>query len=162
MFRDESSQVIKKANARARKRVPSPGNTVAALEDALLTPATGSDSSTSPERLPRTPTVASASTAEPRKQQDAVISRRQWSHPPPSSKLDNKGSRGSKDREVGEVLEERSPSLDVLGPLTYSLSPSFQERGLTLFVGRYIDVVSTPSSRPPRSRKRPPRAYPSL
>jgi hypothetical protein len=49
-----------------------------------------------------------------------------------------------KGKEVSRSDLRRSPLTDALTPLSYSLSPSFQERGINLFVARYITVVSIP------------------
>lgn len=145
MFRDESSHVINKANK--KKSQPSIEQTAPSRIKAVSTPTivqrspTDSDSSTSPEQLPWAPVASSASIVTPR---------RGWSpaQPPPTqpfsyTKFDEKG------KEVSETKPRRTPRIDASGPLSYSLSPSYQERGVNLFVARYISVVSIPSNQGP-------------
>ncbi|KUI60551.1 White-opaque regulator 1 [Cytospora mali] len=125
MFRDESSHVINKANANSRKKrsLPSPAAShTSTISDQVIS--------------------SSASIAEPHGYQYAAIPLRQWSpvQSPPTrpvygTKFDEKG------REVSREGRRRSqPPVQVLAPLSYSLSPSFQERGVNLFFTRYISV----------------------
>lgn len=150
MFRDESSHVITKANAknaRQSKSLASLDKNATSIKKGNPIPKTsqqsptGSESSTSPEQFPSTPAASLASTAEPSGRQDSLISLRRWfpaqsplGQPSSDSNLDVKG------KEVSKRNPRRLPLTDALTPLSYSLSPSFQERGINLFVARYITV----------------------
>lgn len=162
MFRDQSSHVINKANAKTQKKksLPSLDKDLSSPRSTVTTPTalqpspTESDTSTSPEQLPRTPAASLISTAEPHIHQHSVKSLCQWSpaqasptRPFSVSKLDESDKEGPRED------PRRSPLNDVLGTLSYSLSPSFQERGVNLFVSRYITVVSSPSPLPQLRRR---------
>ncbi|ROW12635.1 hypothetical protein VMCG_00372 [Cytospora schulzeri] len=145
MFRDESSHVINKA--RKKRTQPPLDKTAPSRKGAIPTPTAsqpssiGSDSSTSPEQLSWTPAASSASIADPCGQPDAVIPLRGWSpaqSPPTKPLLDSKcDARG---REVSRSEHRRPPLVDASASISYSLSPSLQERGINLFVARYITV----------------------
>lgn len=156
MFRDESSHVISKA--KKKKSLPSIDRTAPSRANAVPTPTTvqrsptESDSSTSPDQLSWTPVALSASTASPRRQSGPVVSLRSWSpaQSPPTQLLshahfDERGKHDSNEQ------PGKSPPINASEPISYSLTPSFQDRGVNLFVARYITVVSMPSDQGPPS-----------
>lgn len=138
MFRDESSHVIKKATAKSRKKkTQSPDKTVATTPSPtrpVPTPKTltwsppESSSSSSPRRAPVTPSI---STSTAHRRDVSVASQLQWS---PVFKFDVADKRPLKE-EPDLLLPE-----DLFTPSCYSFSPSYQERGVNLFINRYISV----------------------
>jgi hypothetical protein len=132
MFRDESSHVIKKANAKSRKRrtqppeksTPSPTKPVPPPKALTWGPPECSSSS-SPSRPPITPPT-------PHRRDPSVASQLQWS---PVFKFDEADKRAVKEEELDILSPE-----DLLLTSPYSFSPSYQERGVNLFINRYISV----------------------
>lgn len=136
MFRDESSHVIKKATAKSRKKktqspdkptTPSPTRPVPTPKTLTWSPP-GSSSSSSPRRPPVTPSI---STSTAHRREVSVASQLQWS---PVFKFDETDKRPLKE-EPDLLLPE-----DLFTPSYYSFSPSYQERGVNLFINRYISV----------------------
>lgn len=137
MFRDESSHVIKKATAKSRKKktqspdktatTPSPTRPVPTPKTLTWSPPESSSSS-SPRRLPVTPSI---STSSAHRRDVSVASQLQWS---PVFKFDETDKRPLKE-EPDLLLPE-----DLFTPSYYSFSPSYQERGVNLFINRYISV----------------------
>ncbi|KAJ0118284.1 hypothetical protein J7T55_009067 [Diaporthe amygdali] len=135
MFRDESSHVIKKATAKARKKkTQSPDKTTPSPTRPVPTPKTltwsppESSSSSSPRRLPVTPLI---STSTAHKREVSVVSQLQWS---PVFKFDET------DRQLVKEEPELLSPVDLFPPSYYHFSPSYQERGVNLFITRYISV----------------------
>lgn len=139
MFRDESSHVIKKANAKSRKRkTQSPDKTTPSPTKPVPTPKTltwsppESSSSSSPRRPPVTPSI---STSTAHRREVSVASQLQWS---PVFKFDETDKRPLK--EEPDLLSPLLSPEDLFLPSYYSFSPSYQERGVNLFINRYISV----------------------
>lgn len=120
MFRDESSHVIKKANAKSRKRktqspvksTPSPTRPVPTPKTLTWSPH-DSSSSSSPRRPPVTPSI---STSTVHRRELSVASHLHWS---PVFQFDETEKRSLK--EEPDVL---SPD-DLFLPSYYSFSPSY-------------------------------------
>ncbi|KAI3398458.1 hypothetical protein diail_9139 [Diaporthe ilicicola] len=136
MFRDESSHVINKANAKARKKktqtpdksAPSPTRPVPTPKTLTWSPPESSSSS-SPRRPPVTPSI---STSTAHKRELSVASQLQWS---PVFKFHET----DKQYPLKEEPDLLSPP-DLFSPSSYHFSPTYQERGVNLFINRYISV----------------------
>lgn len=148
MFRDESSHVIKKANAKARKRSvpssdkPAPAPSKSAPQPTALT-WSSSESTSIPSQKGRprkyssstspSPTADSPSDSPP----SAFVSTFQLSPAPKA------------ERDIIKYIKQEpetpsDTSFPALVPCRYS--PSFEDRGLNLFIARYISVVCVKSS----------------
>ncbi|KAK4106738.1 hypothetical protein N658DRAFT_414728 [Parathielavia hyrcaniae] len=119
MFRDESSHVIKKAKARARKKATNLG---------LSQPATPSDSE---GRLSVTP--------EPRSRQLSVIV------PPTPLSVDSAGRDSEQPDDT--LMSPESGNWPMTPPMAqlYSLAPTCQEDGFAYFFSRYVTAEEMPS-----------------
>ncbi|KAJ4425028.1 hypothetical protein N0V82_000310 [Gnomoniopsis sp. IMI 355080] len=148
MFRDESSHVIKKANAKARSR-----NSVQSLDG----------SASSPSKSARQPTTltwsASETTPTPtqRRRQRGDSSSTSSTSPTTDSPSDSPPSEfistfqlspaPKAEHDITKYIkqEPRTPSIlsapaSLPPPIPCSYSPSFEDRGLNLFITRYITV----------------------
>lgn len=148
MFRDESSHVIKKATAQARK-----GSVASSIK---TTP-----SPTTPVSQPSRPTQLTWSPNEtiPVSSRRGSLARKSpssstFSAESPSSlpsqfgfinqfELSPVALRSRKNSINNFKQEPKTPSFaDFPAPIALSYSPSFEDRGLNLFIARYIEVVS--------------------
>lgn len=135
MFRDESSQVIKKANARTRKRA------VSSLDKS--TPSSTKPAS-KPVKLTWSPddSISEPSHRRPSRQSSSSSSPGSATSSPPSTFITTfqlSRERGI-ENEGGQAAKQE---LGIPGPLPCQMTPSFEDRGLNLFIARYITVVSS-------------------
>lgn len=171
MFRDESSHVIKKANAKARKRsgtttsaktTPSPSKPVPQPATLSSSPSASfstskpsrkkgrarrySSSSSSAESGSDSPPSAFTSTFQldpaPKAGQDASRYVKQEPETPSTAGLPAPAELPT------PVSSGYSPTstVDLPGPAPCRYSPSYEERGLNLFIARYISIVCAPST----------------
>lgn len=140
MFRDESSHVIKKANARARKRgslssassTPSPS-----LQTCLPVTLTWSPDESSPISIYQGPSRRFSSASSP------VSS---MGSPPVAFTTAFQVSSVSRERQREEprVKQEAGTTslAEIPAPIPCHINPILEERGLNFFVARYVTVVS--------------------
>lgn len=145
MFRDESSHVIKKANARARKKgslssassTPSPS-----LQTCQPVTLTWSPDESSPVSIYQGPS---------RKFSSSSSCASSTGSPPVAFTTTFQVSSVGRERQSEEPRVKQEPGTtllaDIPAPIPCQINPSFEERGLNLFIARYVTVVSHVLSR---------------
>lgn len=139
MFRDESSQVIKKATARTRKRATS-------SSDKSTSPTARRDSV--PVELTWSPDAATPgpSFRKPSRQVSWSSSSASATSSPPHAFLTTfqvSPKRLAED-DNQDVKQEpaASPGFEPPAPRAFQMVPSYEDRALNLFIARYVSVVS--------------------